>query len=515
MSAALSVFDPQPPSSSPPTPTVDLSLPVRSIAEQMVQVLAHCGLYRLGESRNVVTIDDLARIQTMDPVRFCSWVEEWIVTYRYRNNHQQELTMGKDLAAKILASDGFLGGLPKLEWVAPVRLPVWVGDRVELMQPGFDPTNGIYCAHQVDFSETMDAKDALDVIDQLLCEFEFPDGKWRKSRSGAVQLAAMLSTFCRHLTPPGAPRPMIVYTSNQPGSGKSLLANMALAPVWGDPGSTDFPLSDGGRVDTAELRKELATAAIERRAYMWLDDAPARIYSNALNRFVTSNRHRGRVLGTAGSFDEPNVSQVFLTGNMLEITPDLMRRALVCELFVPGEVAGRRFRQDIDSVWLAQPNHRADMLAALWALVRDWAASGAPRHPCPKPPGFGQWTGIIGGMVSRVAEDPLADPDLPTSGDQEGVEFRQLLGSLATDLMDGEEASFTFDQIVLRARQLELLVGLVGVDDGAPLRAPERARLGRRLAAWRGRQLRDNRGRVFAFGSRRQRQGMVYPIEWV
>jgi hypothetical protein len=513
---ALALYQPEPPAGQEaPTPKIDISLPVRTIAEQMVEVLRRCGLFRLGDSRHVVTVDDIGRIQQMEPVRFCSWVEEWLITYRFRNNHEQEMTMGKDLAAKILASDQFIGGLPKLEVVAPVRLPVWVGDKVELMQPGFDPLNGIYCCDAVEYRADMTLKEAAAVFQELLGEFEFPDGRWTQSRSGAVQVAAMLSTYCRHLVPVGAPRPMLVYTANQPGSGKSLLANMALAPVWGDPGSTDFPLNEKGRVDTAELRKELGTAAIERRAYVWLDDAPPTIYSNSLNRFVTSSRHRGRILGTAGSFDEPNVSQVFLTGNMLEITPDLMRRALVCELFVAGEVGERRFKTEIDATWLAHSANRARILAAMWAFVKSWAQDGAELHPCPKPPGFAQWAGVIGGITAKLVGDPLAAPDLPTAGDQEGGEFRQLLCSLASDLMDGEAAAFTVDQLVARARSMEILIDLVGVTDGPPLKAAERKRLGRRLAPWRGRQLRDSRGRLFHFGARKQEKGTVYPIAWV
>lgn len=513
---ALSIYDPIPPAGgNPPTPKVDISLPVRSICAQMAPVLSRCGLYRIGDSRRLVTIDEQAEMLPMTPIRFCSWVEEWLITFRFRNNHETEMTMGKDLAGKILDTDEFINGLPKIEAVAPVKLPVWVGKSVELMQPGFDPLNGIYCADLVEYPADMSLKEAGAVFEECLGEFEFPDGKWNVSRSGAVQLAAMFSTYCRHLVPAGSARPMIAYTANQPGSGKSLLACMALAPVWGDPGSTDFPVTETGRVDTAELRKELATAATERRAYVWLDDAPQKIYSNALNRFVTSSRHRGRILGTAVSFNEPNVSQVFVTANMLEVTPDLMRRALICELFVPGEVGDRTFKTDIDARWLAEPGNRERILAAMWACVREWAEAGAEMHPCPRPPGFGQWARIVGGIVRAHVADPLAPPDLPTAGDQEGTEIRKLLCALASDLMDGEAAAFTVDTVVARAREMEVLIDVVGVVDGPPLKAGERKRLGRKLAPWRGRELRDGRGRLFSFGARKQERGTVYPITWI
>jgi len=496
-------------------PRVDLRLPVRDIVAIIAPICGAAGLFRLGDSRLLGTVDRRAVVQPMEPVRFCSWLEEWVVTFKIVSNNDTEMTMGKDLADKILRADSFIDAMPKLEGIAPVRMPVRRGDSVELLAPGYDPVTGIYCADTVEFAVDTEVGEAANIFHQLLGEFEFPDGRWTASRSGAVQISAMLSVFCQHLFPIGVIRPMFAYTANQPGSGKSLLVNMAISPVWGHVGSTDFPLNERGYTDNTELRKELASAAQDRRPFVWLDDAPPNISSNPLNRFLTATRHSSRVLGKATGYDEPNVSQVFVTGNMLEITPDLLRRALVCELFVPGEVAGRHFRTEIDAVWLTNPANRAQILGALWCVVRDWIANGSNLHADPAPPGYKAWAEVIGGMVRNFASDPLAVPDLPTSGDVEGAEIRQMICALVNPLIHGEYPAFTVDQVVEMARSLDVLVGIVGVTGDPPIKAPERKKLGRRLAPYRGRHLRDGKGRLFAFGARHQDRGTVYPITWI
>ena len=305
---------------------------------------------------------------------------------------------------------------------------------------------------------------------------------------------------------------MIVYTSNQPGSGKSLLVKMALAPVWGDASSTDFPITERGKTDTVELRKELASAAIERRAYLWLDDGPARVASSALNRFVTSSRHRARILGCPGSFDEPNVTQLFLTSNFIEITTDLQRRALVVELFYPGEIEGRRFRETIDEPWLIQDAHRKSTLSALWALVREWNAAGGPRHEALRPQGFSSWGSIVGGIVRHHFRDPLVAADLPMAGDVEGEQLRTVLVSLIDELPDGEVGEFTPADVAHRARGMGVLPDVVGMAGEPEADGRQRRALGRRLMAYRGRHLMDNHRRVACWGSRRQNSGTVYRV---
>jgi len=498
-------------------PKVNIDQSVREIALQLGALLKRLDIFRLGQGREVVTVQD-GRLIPMDALRFRTWVQKHVTTFKLTRDFTIEATLPIEAAATVLKSDDFLDLIPPLNGIAPVRLPVMREERVDLLKPGYDEVTGVFCEDGVEYRTDMELGEALLVFERLLKDFDFPDGKWDKSRSGAIQFCAIVGSYCRWMFEPGTIRPQFVYSANQPGSGKSLLVAMALSAVEGIGAATDFPLSSRGAIDEGKISEILAMTARNREASLWFDDSPPWIKSNSLNKFVTAARQKGRTLGKSTGYDEEAVTQVYITGNMIEVTTDLMRRSLICELFVAGDAADKEPEEILTAKILSRTDRRAELLGACWAVVREWDIQERPTF-AGGPAGFEDWMKVMIG-ISTVAglSDPGEKPDLPMSGDVTEMEFRELFIALADDFEDDADASerdVTPDQVIEQARIMQILSDLVGFSGDNLPDAKSKRRLGTQMKKYRGRQFRDSKGRLFEFGQRKQRTGSVYPLSFL
>lgn len=120
---------------------------------------------------------------------------------------------------------------------------------------------------------------------------------------------------------------------------------MALTPVFGAVMVQSAPRDEG------ELGKLLTATAAEGHDYLVLDNLSGKYESSELESFLTSPRRRGRILGQSQTVDAENKFNVFITGNGLNISTDLARRCLLCDLWFAGEVTERQIRDPIDEEW--------------------------------------------------------------------------------------------------------------------------------------------------------------------
>lgn len=514
-------------------PKVNLDLPVRQMGGDLGKLLSSAGLYRVGPDLVPMALRD-GRFRVMTPVWFCSWVEKHAQVVRSGRNGDMVASMGKDLAAKLLETDELLRELPVVRQVVPVRSPVRRADgRTELLAAGYDAEARLYCLDAVVFEQDWEVGRAVRYIEELCKDFPFADkdqrGLWG-NRSFLAHVAGMLGVFCRLMLPPGTTRPLMLYTANDQGSGKSTLVAMALAGVFGEAANTDLPMSAKG-LNQEKFTALLETVAQSMKEYLWLDDVPQAVFSNALNRFVTAARHTGRKYGGNDElFEVENVTQLWMTGNQVAVTRDILQRAMVVELYLAVDSQSRRFEKYMTPRWLAEPEQRAGLLSAMWALVKHWEESGRPeaagmqsRAPV--------WSRVVGGILAAagVVEDPFALPELPMGGDEESVEWRRLLVALADGAEKAEGDPFEAEEererkryevdmakIVATARELHLLADVMGGEGDKELKGSELKRVGRRLAKWRGREdLVSSSGRRFQFGKRKQASNWVYPITWL
>lgn len=522
----------RPPELSRQVPTINLGEPIRDLGIRLGGLLGEAGLYRFGPSGIVKAMRE-DKLEPMTPVWFCSWVARHVKvvkTYKAPGgaSYDMEVSMGKDIAAKLLETDELLRELPRIHSVVQVRIPVLrKNGTVELCSIGWDREAQLYCTDDVSYDLDWNVGKAMATIERYCAGFPFANKEKDESpwnnRSFLVHVAAMLGVYVRKLLPPGTIRPLIFYMANDQGSGKSLLVSMILSPTMGLATAAKLPKGKQG-INEERFETLLDSVALSLSDILWLDDVPANIWSHSLNAFITAPGHAVRPFGKNDEIvSVPNVTQVMMTGNMPEATRDLMQRALVCELYLAVASETVEHELEMSAVWLAEADQRSELLSALWALVANWIKAGMPSSPTSQKRAA-KWSRLVGGVLAAmgVQADPFEQPDLPTGGDRETEEWKDLLVALADSaeewVADQEKKTYeiNMEKLVDMARQKQLLVDLVGSPEDKALKGNELKRIGRRLAKWRGREdLRTTKGRRFQFGKRKQASNWVYPISWL
>jgi len=304
---------------------------------------------------------------------------------------------------------------------------------------------------------------AREFLEALLVEVCFQ--KEDKCRSLAVVLAEMLTLYCTHLLPPGALRPGFLFSGNAEGSGKTTLAFLAIIPRLGYAAAACAPK------DEDEMRKEILAVALAGKPVFFLDNVKHHLSSSSLERLMTAPLVEGRILGESREVTIPHNVTVVITGNGATISPDLRRRLLIVELFMPEAKAELHVFQNPltyeEIVGLAP-----EILAALWALVRHWRDQGCP-PPSRSLNGFGAWSATVAAIV-ECAEfgSPCVEPaNLKFSGDKATADIERL----AERMNPGTK--YTFSQLAELASDHDLFDWIIG-QEGA-LDASAKSALGK------------------------------------
>jgi hypothetical protein len=489
--------------------TVPLSLRINELSRRVGFILRPAPIFRFGDT--IATVDEEGRIAGMNPDRFCSWVEDYLAFTKLGKDPPTAESITKETAGKIMAADSFKNQLHELKAVAEVRLPVWTGKgperTVRLAPAGFDEDTGLYTVDRIPYADDMPDEAAVRWLWEAMKDFPWSaEGEKNPShrRSFAAQVAAMVGIYCRLLFPDGTARPMVIYNANQPGSGKSLLMRMALAPVHGAPAESGKPDAE------SEFEKVLDSAAMGRKPYLVLDDCRS-IRSQALNRFVTSPIHENRQMHSQRLPTNPKVTQVFATGNGLAVSPDLDRRALIVDLQEPGEATARKFSKEITPEWLFSIETRAQFLAALWSLVRRWRDAGMPRIQEHRRGSFEDWSGLVGGVVVAWGLcNPFKPREAEFGGDEAGRALKIVLCQLADVALAGTPLILKTEDILARAESAGLLELIVSPDKN-----PQKSLGWVIKALGLPRNLTDGQGRVFEFKRRKMADGTGYEINFL
>jgi len=428
-----------------------------------------------------------------------SFAQRHIQFFRFKGGQDEKtVTILKNIAAEtaaaLLESWDLIDRLPEIHRINPTRLPIMRDDgRVDLLKPGYFAEQGIYTVDAgIEYDETMTREQAKALLDDRLKDFPFPD-----ERSKAVAVAAMFTMFCAGLLNKRSLRPGFIYRGNAPGAGKTLLCKFAIITIAGSCAVRTMPRRD-------ETRKVLDSLAIEASIYILFDNVRGKIASEDIEAFITSPQWNGRYLGESKPFCVDNVATMFLTGNQSSTSPDIADRCLFVELFV--EEADNRDRvipRLIDDNFLADNKQRAEMLSAMWALVRSWDGIGRPRGPTIMPR-FEQWSQIVAGIVYASGYgDPLARAVIPGAGDVELRDMYALIALLAPDEV-GTQEPWEFSHIIEQIKEkglfedAEAWVGRQQKDiwekDGS-LSTAGRSFFGKMLASYHERLFRSDDGR--------------------
>lgn len=500
-------------------PTIDAAQPMRALALEVGRLVSRQNIFLKGDE--IVTVEaDTGRMRRMTARRFSGWLEEFAAVKA--GPRQRRDSLAAEDTAQILETDIFRGCLRPLAAIHTMRLPVLrKSGAVEFLDAGYDAETGIFTAPHLPYAMDWTLDRATTFLNAHGAEYCFtwrddqPGRDVSQNRNWAVQIAAMLGIYCAAMFEPGTPRPIILYVGNKPGTGKSTLAAMALMPVHATAAATAIPKDDD------RLISALEAIARTRWPYVFFDDVAGGLFNNALYEFVLSRSHAGRVMGgNAEIFEEPNVTQVFATGNDIRFDENLKRRVLVVELFLDTEVRGRRFKRVINTTYLARPDVRADFLSALCAIVKHYAAKmtagpSLEAIPASQPlESFETWSAEISQMVQLAGYcDPLAAPNLAGAGALDDDEMKDMLIAVASAAPGS--CVFSRRELVDAARELGVLESIVGAKgDPDPDQAATK-RWGRQLGKYRGQIYLDEKGRRFRFSHRRQKTGATYPLNFL
>lgn len=489
-------------------PSISKDLDFLGMFHLVGQTLRNAPLFRRGE--DLVTVNSSGEEAAMTPDRFRSWHQQFFTfhsTTAKGGRRTENIT--KDLAVPLLASDTFRAELRELRTLASIRLPVWRGEgagkTIALLPEGYDPGSKTYTVPTLDFETDWPLEDAHLWLESTFGGFPFYEtGDLFARRSFAAHVAAMVGVFTSNLLPENATRPMVVANGNQPGLGKTLLTHAALSPVHG-------PVEDDSKPgDEGELRSLLGAAALAGARYVVLDDV-ASLHSHDLNKFVTSSIHTPRVLGKSLRVRCQNQTQIFATGNGLNLTDDLVRRSLVVDLFCADAAIKRDIRDPLTNSQVFSDEYRRAALGVLWALVRHWNEAGRPLNREARLGGFESYASIVGSIVIAAGlANPFAPRQCTSGGDEAGRALERVIASLAGEAVFGDSANT--DQILAGLREddtLDLVAPFAKNDIG------QRQAVGHKLRKLRGRTMTDSRGRRFEFGRREDAHGARYTFHFL
>lgn len=427
------------------------------------------------------------KLEPVTPEWLRTWIERHVVPFRsteQKDGSGKTITVkikksiSKDVASAVNVSPQFLDQLPKVERFNPCPMPVMRADgRIELLAPGMDAESKTFTAEAGFTPEIMPIAEAADMLRSFLAEFAWPDDD---GRSLAVHIAAMLTVFAGGILPRGTIRPVFLYLANCEGAGKTLLASLAGIP-YAEP-----PPAEAAPNDKEEWRKKLLALTVSGRRLVLLDNLKGHLDSGVLEAYVTSATFTDRILGITKEFTGEAGATLLLTGNRLTISPDMRRRSLPVELFMPElRAEDRKFKRILDAETIRA--ERPAVVSALWSIVRAW--DEASRPPCShENASFPRWSHLIAGMVEHAGfGSPLAPAEIEGMGDTDTADFAQLVKGMKPG------TRYTFEDVVEMVDQAGLFEWIMSERDKEEL-----SRAGKRRLA--GLLTRYDRRRVTATG---------------
>jgi hypothetical protein len=380
------------------------------------------------------------------------------------------------LARTVLASKDFLEQLRPLYGFSAMRVPILRRDgRVELLPEGYDERSGILTvstpeANYAELSYTLE--EAVGYLKELFSEFCFhPEDR---ERAMSVVLAGMLTMYCRQLLGPKTQKPGFLYSANSEGAGKTLLAKLAIIPHLGFCPTGTVPDNE------EEFRKRKFSVALADSPVFFLDNVKGYLNSGSLESFMTSAVVEDRILGASRLLKLEHNAVVFITGNSATYSPDIRRRTLLVELFLEEMLAeDREIVRPLNDRAITQK--RAEILAVLWTLVKEWIAVGMPKASTSHA-SFPIWADVVGGIIEHAGfASPCTEAKSELSGDPDTQDMAKLV-----DLMIPARR-YTYTELIDQCQTYDLFDALV--PDQGPQDGAQRSQFGKLLRRYNGRVL--------------------------
>jgi len=282
-----------------------------------------------------------------------------------------------DLCRNILVA-GEDWSFPSLSGI--VEAPTLRPDFTVISTPGYDAKTGLYFEpsrglkippvpeHPTDG----ELQDAVDLVQEPLCDFLFVD-----QPSRANMTAAILLTCLRDAIP--GPVPLTLVTKPQPGCGGSLSIDSVAIIATGWPAHvTQAPTRD-----PEEWGKLLTSLLLSGERYIIFDNVDHTLESEKLASFLTTMDWKARILGQSETIHLQNRTICFVNGNNCRVGGNLARRIVPVLLDSPQARPWLRdtgkFKHPKLKEWVAE--NRGRIIAAILTIVRGWVDASKPDAP--------------------------------------------------------------------------------------------------------------------------------------
>jgi hypothetical protein len=427
------------------------------VALKLGQVMNRVELFE--QNGDLVFFDHRGERKVMTARIFRTWLQGRVLLFEKRNKSDDPLptVLGIEAAATVLDAEQFRRGVRVLRGVNAVRLPVIRAgkSKPELLPYGYDDESGIFTVESgLDYDEDMAIEAARGWMERTFGKFPMAS-----PRSMAVQMAAMLALYIRHLPGGSSLRPGFLWLANKAESGKSVQAKAAQYAVLGR--APAVKMKQGEQLD-----KEMEAFMIAGASCIFLDNVYGGINSATIDQMLTSEESEGRAMGGHGLFRAKNSAVLFVTGNRLELNDDAERRFLVVDLFEAGDPMDRPVERGeiLNDDVMKSPEWRRRMLAALWAMVRHWGEQGKPEGSVVRG-SFETYSRLLGGIVESCGyEPPFTRAEIADAINPEKAEFIEILKLVVEDMGLVKARDYSMEELVRFARLAQVFEKQVGTD---------------------------------------------------
>lgn len=306
------------------------------------------------------------------------------------------------------------------------RVPTYGADWNLIGQPGFHEVDQVFYhpdhqpippvpAHP-GCAQVSQARHIL--CDDLLGQFPFVAQSHR-----AAAVAALIVPFIRDRIDGATPLHLI--ESPQPGTGKTLLADVLVIPALGKAPAATTEIANGD-----DLRKWLTSTSLVSDGVVLIDNINARLSGSALAAALTKVEWSDRIVGTSRMAKGSLRCLWLATGNNVTMSTELARRVVRCRLDAGLQrpfMRGGFTHSDLRG-WAKANRH--ELIWAVLVLVRHWIAQGRPLGNRV----LGSYEGycsLLGGILQSAGIDGfLADLDTERNAvDEETIEWAAFINA--------------------------------------------------------------------------------------
>jgi putative DNA primase/helicase len=337
-----------------------------------------------------------------------------------------------------------------------IQCPTLRRDGSLLATEGYDEATGLLLVSNVKLStigETrMDAEAALDLLDELLIEFPFVDGKDRSVALSMILTATLRAAF--------DVAPMHLVVAPRAGTGKSYLADVASMISTGDRCAVQ-----AASPRAEETEKRLISAALSGSPIIALDNCRDLLEGDFLCQMTERPLLKLRPLGTSEQHRIPNTFTVFANGNNTRVANDVVRRTIRCALDANCEKPEERtFKSDPLAKIIAD---RGKYVTACLSIVCAYIAEGRP-NKLPPLASYGGWSAAVREpLVWLGCADPVGTmqelhTEDPKAADQHAV-FKAWKSAIGVDFDKHRRRATTKEVIQAAAPNTELREALLSV----------------------------------------------------